>query len=66
MKEVQMRVDNYDITHNPQVREKYPNLYKEVLEHDELVPRNSWYSLSEEAFKEYELYSDDDSIDYIK
>lgn len=52
---VQMIDDNYDIIHNPKIKEKYPSLYKEVVEHDKLVT-SSWYDLSELASKEYKQY----------
>jgi hypothetical protein len=53
--------DNYDIIHNPKIKEKYPLLYKEVVEHDKLVT-SSWYDLSELASKEYEQYIVDSEI----
>ena len=42
MNHVQMVNDNYDVIHNPKVKEKYPTLYKEVVEHDR-VSTSSWY-----------------------
>ncbi len=61
---VQMVSDNYDVIHNPKVREKYPTLYKEVVEHDR-VSTSSWYKLSNVAFNEYQDYMQDDSIGYV-
>jgi hypothetical protein len=52
---VQMVSDNYDILHNDRVKEKYPQLYTEVHQHDtELV--SSWYDLSRKAYGEYLNY----------
>ena len=65
MNHVQMVNDNYDIIHNPNVKKKYPTLYKEVVEHDR-VSMSSWYDLSDEAYKEYLLYVKDEKIGYIK
>jgi hypothetical protein len=61
---VQMVHDNYDIKHNPKVREKYPLLYDEVLKHDKLVS-SSWYDLSMKAYWEYLEYMDDKDIGYV-
>ncbi len=61
---VQMVRDNYDIIHNPKVKEKYPELYKEVCEHDKLSG-SSWYDLSEAAHDEYEKYIRDIDIGYV-
>jgi len=52
MKHVQI-IDN-DCIHD-YAKEKYPTLYAEVREHDGRSS-SSWYDLSEEAFKEYEVY----------
>ena len=49
---VQMVHDNYDIKHNPKVREKYPLLYAEVVTHDK-ISSSSWYDLSMKAYWEY-------------
>ncbi len=65
MKSVQMINDNYDIIHNPKVKELYPMLYKEVVEHDKNV-LSSWYELSDEAYKEYKLYCDNKEICYVR
>lgn len=62
---VRMLSDNYDITHNLKVRELYPKLFSEVLEHDK-VSRSSWYDLSDEAYAEYEEYIDNEDIGYVK
>ena len=56
--------DNYDVIHNPKVREKYPELYNEVCEHDKLS-KSSWYDLSEVAHDEYEKYIRDIDIGYV-
>lgn len=64
MNHVQMVNDNYDVIHNPKVKEKYPTLYKEVVEHDR-VSTSSWYELSDTAYKEYQKYINDKSIGYI-
>ena len=64
MNHVQMVNDNYDVIHNPKVKEKYPLLYKEVVEHDK-VSTSSWYELSDAAYKEYQEYINDKSIGYI-
>ena len=63
--EVQMRTDNYDILHNEIVKEKYPTLYAEVLKQDK-TSFSSWYSLSETAYREYELYVKDNKIPYVQ
>ena len=60
---VQIVVDHYDICHNPNVKIKYPQLYKEVIEHDKFVT-SSWYDLSKQAYEEYLLYVDDNTIGY--
>ena len=60
MNHVQMVNDNYDVIHNPKVKEKYPLLYKEVVEHDK-VSTSSWYELSDAAYKEYQEYINDKS-----
>lgn len=57
--------DNYDIIHNPNVKEKYPTLYKEVWEHDKITT-SSWYDLTEKAYMEFQEYIQDKSIGYIK
>lgn len=62
---IQMARDNYDVINNPKVKEKYPNLYKTVLEHDK-ISTSSWYILDDEAYKEYLEYHEDKSIGYIK
>ena len=61
---IQMVNDNYDVIHNPKVREKYPTLYKEVVEHDK-VSMSSWYDLSEDAGQEYQQYIEDKEIGYV-
>ena len=53
--------DNYDILNNPKVKEKYPTLYKEVLEHDR-VSTSSWYDFTTTAYEEFQKYSQDTSI----
>lgn len=65
MNHVQMVNDNYDIIHNSEVKEKYPLLYKEVINHDK-VSTSSWYDLSAEAYKEYCQYINDNDIEYLK
>lgn len=50
---VQMINDNYNIIHDLTVRERYPNLFKEVCEHDR-ISTSSWYSLSDKAYEEYQ------------
>lgn len=47
--------DNYYIIHDLTVREKYPILFKEVCEHDR-ISTSSWYSLSDEAYEEYQKW----------
>ena len=54
--------DNYDILNNPKVKERYPNLYKEVLEHDK-VSTSSWYDFTSTAYEEYQAYRLDVTID---
>ncbi len=61
---VQLVTDNYDIQHNPNVRLKYPSLYREVMEHDSKLT-SSWYDLSETAYNEYLEYFFDIGIGYI-
>lgn len=63
--QVQMVKDNYDILHNPQVKLKYPNLYREVKEHDK-ISTSSWYDLKVDAYNEYLSYLDDASIGYYE
>ena len=36
-------------------KKRYPNLYKEVLDHDK-ISKSSWYELSEVAYNEYKLF----------
>lgn len=60
----QIARDNYDITHNSNVKEKYPTLYKEVLEHDK-VSTSSWYDLTPKAYAEFQEYIQDKSIGYV-
>lgn len=64
MNHVQMVNDNYDVIHNQKVKEKYPTLYKEVVEHDR-VSTSSWYELSDKAYEEYQEYINDKSIGYV-
>ena len=61
---VQMISDNYDVKHNPKVKEKYPHLYEEVVFHD-LISNGSWYNLTEEAYREYQDYRVDKEIGYV-
>ena len=61
---VQIIRDDYDIIHNSKVKEKYPNLYKEVYEHNE-ISRSSWYKFSKKAYDEYRKYLKDNTIGYI-
>ena len=56
--------DDYDITRNPKVRDKYPTLYQEVLEHDK-NNTSSWYHLTPKAYDEWCAYVDDQTIDYM-
>lgn len=60
----QIARDNYDITHNANVKEKYPTLYKEVLKHDK-ASISSWYDLTPKAYAEFQEYSQDKSIGYV-
>lgn len=60
----QIARDNYDITHNPNVKVKYPTLYKEVVEHDK-VSTSSWYDLSFGAYSEFQEYIQDKNIGYV-
>ena len=53
--QVQIVSDNYDILKNPNVKTLYPNLYKEIYEHDKLT-NSSWYDLSQIAYQEYQSY----------
>lgn len=64
LQKVQMVNDNYDVIHNPKVKEKYPNLYKEVIEHDK-ISSSSWYSLTPVAYAEYQAYAKDKEIGYV-
>lgn len=64
MNHVQMVNDNYDVIRNQKVKEKYPTLYKEVIEHDR-VSTSSWYELSDNAYEEYQKYINDKSIGYV-
>jgi hypothetical protein len=65
MKSIQILQDNYDIKNNPKVRELYPYLYGEVKEHD-LISFSSWYDLSDEAYKEFQVYLDNRDIGYMR
>lgn len=60
---VQITYDNYDILHNPLVKEKYPILYDEIYKHDKIC-HSSWYTLSTEAYKEFHEYKEDETINY--
>lgn len=64
MYSVQMVRDYYDIINNPKVKSKYPILHEEVVRHDK-DSHSSWYSLSGQAFAEYQKYVKDSDIDYI-
>ena len=64
MNSVQIVNDNYDIIHNPKVKQKYLLLYKEVISHDK-VSMSSWYDLSDKAYKEYCQYINDNDIGYF-
>ena len=64
MYSVQMAIDNYDVLHNPKVREKYPILYTEVFRHDR-ISNSSWYNFSYSAYEEYLKYIDDKDIGYV-
>lgn len=59
---VQMIDDNYDIIHDLTVRERYPILFKEVCEHDR-ISTSSWYSLSDEAYEEYQKWCTEERSD---
>lgn len=61
---VQLARDNHDIKVNPAVREKYPTLYTEVVDHDR-DSFSSWYNFSQKAFDEYRIYVEDKDIPYI-
>ena len=65
MNHIQMVNDNYDVIHNPKVKEKYPTLYKEVVEQDRFIT-SSWYDFSDTAYLEYQQYVIDDSIGYVR
>ena len=56
-------MDLMDIKNNPNVRKKYPYLYEEVMNKDDM---SSWYELSEIAYKDYKIYVADTSIGYWK
>lgn len=62
---VQMVSDNYDVLHNPNVKERYHTLYQEVYNQDK-VSFSSWYYLSDEAYAEWEKYVKDNSIGYYE
>lgn len=64
MYSVQMVRDHYDIVNNPKVKSKYPILHEEVCRHDR-DSHSSWYSLSGQAFDEYQKYVKDSDIDYF-
>ena len=61
---VQMVSDNHDIKVNPKVRGLYPNLYREVVQHDK-ISHSSWYSLSKQAFDEFWDYYNNKNIGYV-
>ena len=56
-------MDLMDIKNNPNVRKKYPYLYEEVMNKDDM---SSWYELGEIAYKDYKIYVADTSIGYWK
>lgn len=62
---VSIVTDNYDVLHNPKVKEKYPTLYQEVYDHDK-VSFSSWYDLSNAAYDEWLRYLQDNSIGYYE
>ena len=62
---VQIVRDNYDILNNEAVKKKYPNLYKDVKEHDS-EGWSSWYDLTEKAYEEYNKYLKDKDIGYVR
>lgn len=57
---------HYDILHNPNVKKLYPNLYKEVLEQDNILHYSSLYKLSPVAYEEYDKYRCDNNIGYYE
>lgn len=61
---VRMVMDNHDIKFNEKVRERYPDLYHEVLEHDR-DSFSSWYSLSDIAYQQWLVYMNDTEIGYV-
>jgi hypothetical protein len=50
-------IDNYSIMNKNylKVKDRFPDLYKEVLDHDKTTP-SSWYELSDKAFFQYTSY----------
>jgi hypothetical protein len=56
MRSVQI-INNYAITNksSEEIKLAYPNLFKEVLEHDKITS-SSWYDLSDAAFAEYDRF----------
>jgi len=56
--------NNYDITHNPKVKAKYPALYNAVLRHDR-VSKSIVYNLGRKAYEEYLKYQMDHSLGYV-
>ena len=57
--EIQMAHDNHVIKNDPKVRERYPALYAAVVSHDR-VSQSSWYTLSDEAFRQYQAYCEEE------
>ena len=56
--------NNYDIIHNPRVKDKYPALHKAVLQHDR-VSKSIVYTLGKKAYDEYLKYQTDHSLGYV-
>lgn len=56
--------NNYDITHNPKVKAKYPALYNAVQQHDR-VSKGIVYTLGRKAYEEYLRYQMDHSVGYV-
>ena len=64
MKSIQIRKDNFDIKNNPKVKDKYPELYAQIMRHDK-DSFSSWYELTDDAYEEYMDYLQDYDIGYI-
>lgn len=59
--EIEMIQDSYLILNHPDVARKFPQLFKEVSEHNK-KSMSTLYSLSEKAYQEYSMLTQDRTL----